>query len=148
MDLKELPDDVLEIVIRKACPASFLWLLFVNRRTRYVAIQIMFPEKDPRYARLYFQNRLFRTLGYAILHNNRNIALEYMHDHHWFTLIKYGYTCCISWLLEDANVDVNRFLETCQHCCREEIESILRGYRTRRDRKKPVKAATTAIKVH
>ena len=147
MDLKELPDDVLEIVIRKACPASFLWLLFVNRRIRYTAIQFMFPEKDDRYSRLYFENRLFRTLRSAILRNDRRIAYAYMYDHHWVTLIKYGYTCCISWLLVDANIDVNMLLETCQHCQQEEIESILRAFRRIKERKKTYKAATM-IKVH
>ncbi len=146
MDLKKLPDDVLEIVIRKACPASFLWLLFVDRRIRYTAIQLMFPEKDNRYSRIYFENRLFRTIGRALLHNDRTIAHKYMYDHHWVTLIKYGYTCCISWLLDEANIDVNMLLDTCQHCHQEEIGSILRRFRRTKERK-TVKPASM-IKVH
>ena len=118
-----LPDDTLEIVIRKACPASFPWLLLVNKRMRSTAIQIKFPERDDRYARLYFQNRLFRTLTRAISRNDRTIALQYMHDHHWLTLIKHGYACCVAWLLDDNNeaIDVEAFKETCRHCHQDEI---------------------------
>ena len=91
MNLRELPDDILEVVTRKACPASFLWLLFVNKHLRNITIQIRFPEKDDRYKRLYFQSSLFLTLNKAILNNDRDIASRFMHDHHWVKLIKYGY---------------------------------------------------------
>ena len=148
MNLKELPDDVLEIVIRKACPASFLWLLFVDRHTRTITIQFKFPEKDDRYARLCFQNSLFRTLSNAILRNHRSIASRYMHDHHWLTLIKYGYTCCISWLLDDIkkSIDIEAFIETCRHCRQDEIELLLKKKVQNTRRRITKKNAQIAIK--
>jgi hypothetical protein len=142
-----LPDDALEIVVRKACPASFPWLLLVDKRMRSTAIQIKFPERDDRYARLYFQNRLFRILTRAILRNDRTIALQYMHDHHWLTLIKHGYACCVAWLLDDNNeaIDIEAFKETCRHCHQDEIEILIeRRLRTVRRGKRNLRVAIKA----
>ena len=150
MNLKELPDDILEIVIRKACPASFLWLLFVDKHTRNITIHFKFPEKDDRYKRLYFQNRLVRTLSHAIVDNDRDIASGYMHDHHWMSLIKYGYTCCITWLIDDPNRSINTeaLIETCRICNRGEIESLLKKKKRKKTYNRTLPICAAAVKAY